>query len=284
MTRRWALVTIVACGVPAWGEPPAPEYYARVAVAAAGATMLEVSGRVQFVPADSLDLVRTLPAAGRLPRLEAMLSAEAVVLHPREAARQFYRTLMPDRAPLGWSYELQLATAPGLPQVAGSDYLCAWMGGVLLAPQVPGHRDSSAVVRLFFGAGSNDIPAYGPWPRHDGLFWPASLDDLVDGFLALGNWRVSERVVASACTLQVAIAGTLPVTDEAWGARLSRDLAAQLPRGGRALVCVAPAPGDLAVHRARRSWLVLWPPSRAELPREPLPPGRHPLEPPAPNR
>jgi hypothetical protein len=280
LAGAWIAVLLVAAGVPAGGPPVSrlpPEYYARIRGPRAGESGLEVTGRVQHARPESLDLVRRLPRAAPLLRLETWIGAEGVVLQPRAPVPERYRAPVPRGVPLSWGYELHLVTAADLPQVTGHDYWCSWLGGVLLEPRVPAPVDSAAASRILLGLGSpSGGGEYGPWPRADGLFRPQSLDDLADAFVAVGNWRVRERAVG-ACTLQVALAGSLGVADDVWLERLGRELATLTPPAGPVLICVAPAAGPPVVYRARRSWLVLWPESQSTLPAAPLLPGRSPL-------
>lgn len=247
------------------GGPPAhterPEFYAHVLYMTPGGTRVEVRGRVQYARGDSLDLERLAPASARLPRVEAYVASEAVVLHAHRPDPERYRVAVPRGAPLAWETPLDLGKADSLPHAVGPDWACVWLGSLVLAPRLP-DDSTAAVERIFLGTNLPDRwRALGPWPRRAKLFWPASLDDLVDDYLAVGaGWRVREHVLgteAAACTLQVAVAGKHD--DAAWNARLAAWLAPQLPTAGRALVCVAPTGGAPQVWRGRRSWLVLWP-------------------------
>ena len=254
-----------------------PDYFVEITGPLAGETGIEVVGRTQHVRPESLDLVRRLPRAATLARLESWIGAEGVVLQAREPDPERFRAPVPRGVPLSWGYELYLTTALDLPQVAGHDYWCAWLGGVLLEPRVPVPVDTTAVSRVRLRVRSpGGGAAYGPWPRGGDTFEPESVDDLTDAFVAAGRWRVHEQVVA-ACTLQVALVGSLGVDDGAWIDRLAGELASLVPLPGRALICVAPGPGPLAVYAARRSWLVLWPGSESALPTTRLLPGRSPL-------
>jgi hypothetical protein len=224
-----------------------------------------VRGRVQYVRPDSLDLVRQRASTARVQRFEALVNAEQVVLHPIAADPERYRSVVPRGAPLQWSYEATLAAGP--PHARGDDWACVWLGSLLAAPMTPG-TDTPAVESVLFATSlrAERMIVAAPWPRRGGVYRPGSLADLTDSYIAYGALRRRDLTVAgSACSLQVAVGGTLAVPDSIWFERLPGDLAPHLPKDGRALVAVVPAAGSKSLRRARRSWLLEWP-AKEEVP------------------
>jgi hypothetical protein len=263
----------VASGPP--GGPRTPVLYTELAWPDAQRPVVVVDGRVEWVAGDSLDLERRLPQLGRLARLELRISADRMVLHPHLAHPERYRTAAPRGAPLQWQYDLGLAAGDSLPVAAGPGWLCVHLGGVLLVPRQPQWRDArpesagvqQASVRLRAPAGT---AALAPWSAAAAAARRVDPEVLAEEFVALGSWRVTERLVAGAagaCSLRVALAGVDAEAEAAWMERVLQEIVPLLaPGGGGALVCVAAAPGSGRVFAARRSALVCWPVG------EPLPP------------
>jgi hypothetical protein len=178
---------------------------------------------------------------------------------------------VPPSAPLQWSFEPELAGKP--PHAQGERWTCVWLGSVLLGPALPG-TDTAAVEKILFGMlDRGEGVTVAPWPRQkDGLFHPPALADLTDAYVAGGDLRLHEAKIG-ACTLQVAVGGTLAVPDSVWNTVLPRDLAPHLPKDGRALVCVVPTAGEPRLLSARRSWLLEWPAARTTIPAAEIYPG-----------
>ncbi|MFQ5599537.1 MAG: hypothetical protein ACE5G2_03165 [Candidatus Krumholzibacteriia bacterium] len=253
-----------------------PSLHATVRYTTPGSREVWISGWVQHVRRDSLDLVRRLPSVARVAWLEAHLPSEIHMLYPRRARPETYRLPVPRHTPLAWVYDVELADAQAvqeaLPFVVGPDYVCLWLGSVLALPRgTHSQGDPEAAVdpeSIALGASLPEAWALlGPWPRGGKGFRPRSVDTLADNFMAFGAWRVQERLVrdagaqAQACTLVVAVAGSLRVTDSEWmdlvAERLEGEVAARCH--GRALVFVAPASRKPVWFVAAASHLLLWP-------------------------
>lgn len=241
-----------------------PELYIKFELANPAGRELTVNGRIQYAVPESLDLVRWEPEAARLPRLEMMLGAEGLILHPRHTDPQSFRTTVVRGAPLEYHYTLAFAPTDSLPQAWGAEFVCTWLGSTVLA--VRGVSDAGAgapaVERLLVGA---ELPLKWklstPWPQRDGLAHPADLEDCVDNFVGFGLWRTHTTIVreATACTLTTAIAPMFAAASDSSWMQLARQV--MLPRMparnlGRAWVAIAPAARARA-WVARRSALVV---------------------------
>jgi hypothetical protein len=282
-----AAVIAVAAAVRAGGPPvptDPPQLFTQIGYWDPGSRRFEAHTWVQFARPESLDLVRLAPRRASVPRVEASIHPDLLVLQAQREDPQTFRVRVPLGSPIACNYDVTLRAAADAPHAVGADYLCVWLGEALLAPlrpekpatfttRVPGMVGdgldaATGAERFWLEAQLPDHwHAYGPWRTENKVFRPATLGDQIDNFLALGVWRTSDALVgeASACTLQVALAGTLPVADAAWSERAVREVGAAGIHG-RALVCIAPSPGALQVWPARRSWLVLWPGDAKELP------------------
>jgi len=257
---------------PSLAAPPAapgriPELYIRFELPNPARAQLEVFGRIQHAVPESLDLVRWEPAAARLPRLEMMLGAEGLVLHPRGADPQWFRTAVVRGTPLEYHYTLEFAPADTLPHVWGAEFACLWLGSTVLAVRDGLDRSAGApaVERLLVGAAlPPNWKLSAPWPQRDGLAHPADLEDCVDNFVGFGTWRTHTTIVrdAPACTLTTAIAPPFAASSDSSWMQVARQM--MLPRmpqrgRGRAWVGIAPAARARA-WVARRSALVVCPP------------------------
>ncbi len=290
-TRKWAALQRMALGLACtliamrgWAAPPPPpdptprwipELYVKFELADPARPQFDVQGRIQHATPESLDLVRWDPDASRLPRLEVMLGAEGMILHPRSAEPESYRTLVPRGAPLGYRYTLSPVRADSIPQVWGADHACVWLGSTVLAPRFT--RDhataagAAAVQRLLVGASLPEHwKLWTPWPQHAGLAHLIDLEDATDNFVGFGIWRSSTEIVRGAvpCTLTTSIAGAFAVADSSW-MRIAREtLLPLMPErhSGRAWIGIAPG-SHARAWIARRSALIVCapdsvPPSR----------------------
>lgn len=234
----WALYGGAAAG-------PAPELYVRIEVASPAA--LDVHGRLQYAPGDSVDLV--LPACrGAELRFEAMVGTERLVLHPDAAAA--YRAPVPRGAPLQWDYRIDTSAWPDSLAAATGDARCVYLRHALAEPRFAVPVESTTAVlgaRLMSGA-----PILAAWPEKERVFRPAGMPALLDAFVGLGAWRL----YATASGRRVAVAGEPGATDSLW----VQAIAAAAAQDSMPPDLVFLVPGEGArVWRGRSSWLVRWP-------------------------
>jgi hypothetical protein len=244
--------------VRAGGPPPPtepPEVFYRVSFPEPGTNHVDVEAWSQYARPDSLDLWRWAPAFARIRRVEAHVSAEAVVLNACDREARRYRAEVPRGAPLEWAYTAELAPADTMPQAYGAAFACFWLGSVLLAPARSDVPNTPAVVKLLLEA---RLPQHwqsvGPWRVSKGMFAAPTVAGLFDDFIGCGAFRTRLMTVASpACTLQVAAA---PGLQDSLGAAQLAALAAHFGPGP-ATVFLVPGRGAARAFVAHRSALVV---------------------------
>ena len=219
---------------------------------------ISVYHSLQHVHGDSLDLVRHSPAHARVSRLEAHVVTETHAVYPRQVDPERYRIRLLPGAPTDWTFDAELGAGADAPCALGPDYVCIWLGAVLVLPERLPSAQGAPTVTLAFNA-APQWPTFLPWPSEGGAA-RVDLDGVSRDFVAAGAWRTYGRMLdgtTPACSLVTCIAGDWPVSDEAWE-KLA--LAVQRPAPGRerALVCIAPMPAGSSANTPSAPKARLW--------------------------
>lgn len=260
---------MLCCGVsaPAQGassrsRPPLLRSVVRYTVP--GSDSVEIYHHLQFVRADSIDVVRRVPEYAAIQRLEAEYGTEVHAVYARERKPERYRLLQPLGAPVAWTYIAELRGAPA-PRYLSPQAACFWLGGLWVLPEhwpLASDQVESTVTFLW----PRGWAGFVPWPTPEGY---ARMDPAQGAeFVATGNWRATEQEVTTAtgqCDLVVCVTGEWPVPDAAW-VEFAGEMAKTMRDRRRALICVAPHP-TAHVWRAVSSCLVLVPTDSASVAR-----------------